>query len=167
VAAVALGLLAGCTSGSGAGPTAGPTAGTPSATTGGTAVPKTPPPTVPPDPRAVYQALVADWQAARTAFVRLVSSGRQLTLAAERAAAAAFLAAERRFVAAMDPGRWPVQARAAIDRLRRASTQMQSHLVAMTRADSGSAFTERLADYSTDVARDEAAVRGVDQALGG
>ena len=161
--AAAVVALAGCTSGSGG----GPPATTLTLTAGPTVVPKTPLPTVPPDPRAVYQALVGDWQAARTAFLRLVTSGRQLSLPAEHAAAAAFLVAERRFAAAMERSRWPLQARSAIDRLHRASARMQAHLVAMTRADSGSAFTGRLADYSTDVAGDEAAIRAVEAALGG
>jgi hypothetical protein len=42
---------------------------------------------------------------------------------------------------------------------------MQTHLVAMAQADSKARFTERLADYSVDVARDNAAVRTVDQIL--
>jgi hypothetical protein len=164
VVAVLVAAAAGCTSGSGGGPSA---TTSPTGTTGVSAVPKTPPPTVAPDPLAVYQSLVGQWQASRTAFLGLVTSGRRLSLAAEHAAAGAFLAAERRFVAAMAPANWPIRAASAIAVLRRISVQMQSHLVAMTRAGSGSAFTERLADYSTDVARDEAAIRAVEAALGG
>jgi hypothetical protein len=121
---------------------------------------------VAPRPGEVYAGLVGEWQAARTVFLRVVTSGRQLTLAQEHAAASVFLAAERRFVAAMGAAGWPAAARGAIEGLRRISVQMQSHLVAMVRTDSGSAFTERLADYSTDVSRDEAAVRAVESALG-
>jgi hypothetical protein len=117
------------------------------------------------DARARFRALVATWQGARSAFLAQVSSGRGLTLEAEKAAARTFLAAERRFASELVAGKWPAKARPVLDALRWVSVQMQSHLSAMAKAGSPSAFTGRLADYSVDVARDNAAVRAVDGAL--
>jgi hypothetical protein len=163
-------LVAGCSG--------DPPAPLPSGTPGGGAVTRpgttsTAPPTVAtitlPPPVATdrdrFRALVGQWQGARSAFLGLVSSGRGLTLAGEKQAAATFLAAERSFAAALATPDWPAKARAALAQLRRQSVQMQSHLSAMAAADSRSTFTERLADYSVDVGRDDAAIRAVDRAL--
>jgi hypothetical protein len=157
---------AACTGGAPAAPVPPTIAVTRPAVTAPTTPAVTAVPTLAPAPRESFRALVAQWQAARSAFLSLVTSGRPLTLAAEHAAASAFLAAERQFAAALSPAAsWPAAARPALAALRGVSAQMQSHLVAMARADSRSTFTERLADYSVDTARDNAAIRTVDQIL--
>ncbi|MBI1759468.1 MAG: hypothetical protein HYR62_09635 [Actinobacteria bacterium] len=120
-----------------------------------------------PGDRAHFRALVASWQDARSKFVATMTSGRELSLAEERTAASLMLNAERDLAAAMIPATWPVRARSAIAALDEAGRQMQSHLVAMSRAESRQAFTERLADYSVDVAWDQRAIRAVDAALPG
>jgi hypothetical protein len=166
--AVLVVALAGCTDQEPANlPTAGRVVtGTASAPAGPTSAgPSSTVPTATSTPRSQFQALVGQWQAARSAFLSLVTGGRPLSLDAEHTAAQVFLAAERRFAAALDPARWPAPAGGALRSLRQASAQMQSHLVAMERADSPATFTERLADYSVDVARDNAAIRAVDQIL--
>lgn len=167
VLVAALAALVACSGGSPPpAPTLAPPVGQPAPSVTATAPARTSPvPTVADSPRARYQALVGQWQAARDTFLALVTSGRPLSLDAEHAAAQVFLAAERRFAAALAPADWPAAARGALGALRQVSAQMQSHLVAMAQADSKPTFTERLADYSVDVARDNAAVRTVDQIL--
>ena len=167
--ALALAVSAGCSGGSPPPPLPTTTAPGISVTRPGTPTVSVPGGTLAPPPvstpRAQYRALVAQWQAARSAFLGLVSSGKALTLAQEQAAARTFLAAERQFAAALVPSSWPAQARGALDALRRQSVQMQSHLSDMAAADSRAAFTERLADYSVDVGRENTAVNAVDRAL--
>jgi hypothetical protein len=127
-------------------------------------LPPAPSPTL--GPAETYQALAADWQRARSRFFGTISSGRPLTLARQRATAAEYLAALRRFATGVRAHRWPPAARAAVAELLAANAQQQSHLVAMTRAASPFAFTSRLADYGVDAARENRAVAAVTRALG-
>ena len=118
-------------------------------------------------PLPAYQALAADWQQARSRFFTEIGSGRPRTVAQQHALAARYLAALRRFAAGVRARTWPRAARPAVAELLAANAQQQSHLVAMTRAPGPSAFTERLADYGVDAARETRAVAAVERALGG
>jgi hypothetical protein len=115
-------------------------------------------------PLAAYEALVADWQRARSAFFAGVSSGRR-SLAAQHALAAAFLAGQRRFAAGLRSGRWPVAARPAVRALLAVNARQEAHLAAMATAPGPGAFTGRLADYGVGAAAENRAVAAVARSL--
>ena len=141
-----------------------PTPASPVPTSGSTARPA---PSPVERPLAVYRALASDWQLARSRFFTEIASGRPRPLAEQHALAAAYLAGLRRFAAGIRARTWPAAARPAVTELLAANARQQTHLVAMTRAPGPAAFTERLADYGVDAARETRAVTAVERALGG
>ena len=125
------------------------------------------PPTATPAARERYRALVSDWQRARSAFFTAVTSGERLTLGEEHGLAHGYLAASRRLAAGLRSTAWPATAQPAIRELLAANAEQQRHLVAMARAPSPFAFTQRLADYGVGTARENRAIAAVTRALGG
>jgi hypothetical protein len=121
VAGLGAGVLAGCDEDGSSevrrlGPTPAP--GDPSRSGPPTAASLSrPPPSPTLGPAEMYQALVTDWQRARSRFFGTISSGRPLTLARQRATAAEYLAALRRFAAGVRAHQWPAAARAAVAEL--------------------------------------------------
>jgi hypothetical protein len=118
-------------------------------------------------PRERYRALVSDWRRARSAFFTAVTSGERLTLGEEHGLARGYLAASSRLAAGLRSTAWPAVAQPAIRELLAANAQQQRHLLAMARAPSPFAFTQRLADYGVDAARENRAITAVTRALGG
>jgi hypothetical protein len=138
----------------------------PADTTAGT-TPAPPVSPVSPTPLETYGALVSDWQRARSAFFTAVASGERLTLGEEHRLARGYLAALRRLAGGLRSTAWPAVARPAVRELLAANAQQQRHLMAMAQAGSPFAFTQRLADYGVDAARENRAVAAVTRALGG
>lgn len=151
--------------------TAAPTGTAPTGTAAPTAEPTgtaapTPEPTAS-GPRAAYATLARRWQTARSRFFTAVTDGRPRTVAQQRALAAAYLSASRRFAAGLRSTAWPARARPAVRDLLAANAAQQVPLAAMARAASSGAFTGRLADYGVGAARENRAVAAVARALSG
>ena len=169
------GLAAGCSGDGGpvsldvTTPPASAVAGSATATAAPTrpAAPTTSAPAALPDgPRQAYQALVGDWQQARSAFFAAVSAGQPVAVARQRALAGRFLAAEQAFGAGLHAADWPPGAgpavRALLDRVR----GQQATLAAMAAAGSKGEFTARLADYGVAAGRENEAVAALGRVLG-
>jgi hypothetical protein len=150
------------------GPTGASTPATPARTPAPTATPSANPTATPTasGPQAAYATLAATWQVARSRFFTAVSDGRPRTVAQQRALAATYLSASRRFATGLRAGTWPARARPAVRDLLAANAAQQVPLRAMATAASSGAFTGHLADYGVGAARENRAVAAVAQALG-
>jgi len=171
-------LAAGCTSAADDPAPVGVTTPPPSATVGPTGTgastrpepaptPTATPARTPSGPQEAYASLAAGWQTARSRFFTAVSDGRRRPVAEQRALAAAYLSASRRFATGLRVTAWPARARNAVRELLAANAAQQVPLKAMSTAASSGAFTGHLADYGVGAARENRAVAAVARALDG
>lgn len=98
-------------------------------------------------------------------FFAAVSDGSARPVAQQRALAAAFLAAQRRFASELTAYAWPVGARPAVTVLLRQNAAQQGPLAAMAGAGSAAEFTGRLADHGVGAGPENRALAAVSTAL--
>jgi hypothetical protein len=116
-------------------------------------------------PVQAYAGMVRDWQSARAEFFAAVSAGRPLTVRDQNLLAVRFLAAQRRFGAALRSYPWPAPAAPAVRRLR-AENGVQEHFIAgLTTAATAAEFTSGLAAYGVGTAAENRAVAAVTTGL--